>query len=326
MRIALKSWMALMLGAATSALAAGSHDVWHFTLAADAQVSAGRVRLGDVATVSGGSDTRTRALAALELAATPGFGDTLKLSRSGLSDWLRRAAPDLPAVIWEGADAVSISRAGQDVPAATVCNAAAQAMQVALSDGPVRAVIEAQCPALPWRVPQGQLDIRPRAVSRSDWPARRVSVPVELWVDGQFARTVSVPVHVQLMGLAWVARADVSAQQPLTEAPLDQVELDLAGLVSAPVPAESRLEGMRLRRPLRKGEVLTSAHAESLPAVLRGHQVRVHARLGAISLESTAEALQDGVPGKAVLVRMGDRTALPINAVVTGPNQVQLQP
>lgn len=315
-----------MLGAATSALAAGSQDTWRLTLLADAQVSAGRVRLGDVATLSGGSDAQTRALAALELAATPGFGDTLKLPRSSISDWLRRAAPDLVTVLWDGADSVSISRAGQDVPAANVCSAAARTLEAALTAGPVRAVIEAQCPALPWRVPQGQLDIRPRTVSRSDWPAKRLSLPVELWVNGQYARTVSVPVQVHLTGLAWVARADVPAQQPLAGAPLDQVEIELAGLPSAPVPASLQLEGMRLRRPLRKGDVLTAAHAESLPAVLRGHPVKVHARLGAISLESTAEALQDGIPGKAVLVRMGDRTALPINAVVTGPNQVQLQP
>ncbi|OWQ46391.1 flagella basal body P-ring formation protein FlgA [Roseateles noduli] len=319
---------------------AGPTPSWRAELRSRADVDGPRVHLGDIVRLQGEDAAAIRAAESLDLGAAPRLGDVLRLERARVDAWLRRAAPRVPALAWDGAEAVSISRAGQLVPADEVCRAAGDALAAALARPDLTVRTSVECPGAAegrprleggesdgWLVPRSrQLDLKARPDVDGGWPARRVAVPVELWTDGRHARTVTVPVKVELLGRAWVARDDVAARQTLTGDALDAVELDLAGQPTAPVATDAALDRLRLRRPLLKGQVLTAAHVETLPAVLRGQQVTVRSRAGAISLETIGEALQDGVPGKPVLIRMGSRAGGPLLARVVGPNQVQLQP
>ncbi len=310
---------------------------WRAELLSRADVDGPRVRLGDLVRLretagpaSVGGPLSISAIEAMDLGAAPRFGDELRLDRKRIEAWLRRATPQQPPFAREGADTVSIARLGRDVPAEDICRAATEAVRATLTrpDLEVRAV--AQCPETASRVPHGRdISLRARPPIDDAWPARRIVVPVELWTDGQHARTVAVPVKVEALGLAWVAREDLAAQQPLdgdAAPPMDALTVDLAGLNAAPLTARTPLEGLRLRRPVLKGQVLTATHVEARPIVRRGQPVTVRAQSGAISLETTGEALQDGVNGKSVLVRMGSRAGAPLLARVVGPNQVQLQP
>ncbi|SEK93277.1 Chaperone for flagella basal body P-ring formation [Roseateles sp. YR242] len=327
----MNGWLAAVLAATVGTAWAEPAAPWRAELLSRADVEGARVHLGDIVRLHGGDAASARGIESLDLGAAPGFGDVLRLDRPKVEAWLRRAAPQLPKWVWEGSDVVHVSRTGREVPAVEVCGAANVATKAAvtalLARLQVRVATTADCPDTPWLVPTGQrTEIRARLPAEGAWPARRIAVPVELWSDGQYARTVTVTVKVEVLGAAWVARDDVAPPRALVGAPLDTAEQDLAGLPSAPVLATTPLESLRLRRPLLKGQMLTAAHVEAMPAVLRGQQVTVRSRVGAISLEATAKALQDGAPGKRVLVRMGDRTGAPLLALVTGPNQVQLQP
>jgi len=70
--------------------------------------------------------------------------------------------------------------------------------------------------------------------------------------------------------------------------------------------------------------VLTMAHVEALPFVARGERVQLRSRVGAITLETMAEALQDGRAGQDVLVRLPS-SANPVTASVVGPHEVELK-
>lgn len=310
---------------------------WRAELRSRADVDGQRVRLGDLVqlreTMPPALTSRKasiEAIEAMDLGAAPRFGDELRLDRKRIEAWLRRAAPELPPFAWEGADTVRIARRGRDVPAQDICQAASEALRAALSRPHLQVNTVAQCPEAASRVPNaGELSFRARPPVDDAWPARRIVVPVELWTDGQYVRTVVVPVKVEALGLVWVALEDLAAQQALggdAVSTIEPVTVDLAGLRSPPLPAQTPLEGLRLRRPLLRGQVLTATHVETMPIVRRGQAVTVRAQSGAISLETTGEALQDGVIGKPVLIRMGSRAGAPLLARVVGPNQVQLQP
>ncbi len=301
---------------------------WRADLLAHARVEGRHVRLGDIARLEGSDANRVQAAAMLDLGAAPRFGDELRLDRARVAAWLMRAAPQLPPIAWGGADTVRISRAGRSIRAADVCRAAEDSVvATAAVPASVHVRAAADCPDEDWAVPAGeQPDLRARAPVEGSWPARRSAVPVELWSDGRYVRTAMVPVRVEIEGTAWVARDDVSPRRTVDRDAFDAVEIDLAGLAAPPLPVDAAFEALRLRRAVLKGQVLTAAHVESQPAVSRGDRVAVHSRVGAISLEASAEALQDGRPGEQVLVRMGGRAGASLLARVVGPNQVQLQP
>lgn len=353
----MKTLVAVGLSAVLATVAAcswaGPTPSWRAELRSRADVDGPRVHLGDIVRLQGEDAAAIRAAESLDLGAAPRVGDVLRLDRTRIDAWLRRAAPRVPALAWDGAEAVSISRARRWVPASDVCRAAGDAVAVALTRPELTVRISVECPEIAegrqgreggnrdgsdsrasqegsntgWLVPHSrQVDLKARPNIDGGWPLRRIAVPVELWTDGRHARTVTVPVKVELLGRAWVARDDIAARQTLNGEALDAVELDLSGQTAAPVAADAALDRLRLRRPLLKGQVLTEVHVETLPAVLRGQQVTVRSRAGAISLETIGEALQDGVPGKPVLIRMGSRAGGPLLARVVGPNQVQLQP
>ncbi|MNV36981.1 flagellar basal body P-ring biosynthesis protein FlgA [compost metagenome] len=81
----------------------------------------------------------------------------------------------------------------------------------------------------------------------------------------------------------------------------------------------------RLRKPLKAGEVLTRAHLESMPAVVRGNWALLQARSGDVAVESRVEVLQDGREGQLVRVKVPGAKG-EVLARVTGPGQVEVQP
>lgn len=319
-------WVAAGLMAV--ALTSRAEPAWRADLLAHARVEGRHVRLGDIARLVGADADRVQAAATLELGAAPRFGEELRLDRTRVAAWLVRAAPQLPPITWGGADTVRILRAGRSIRAADVCRAAEDSVLATVAvPASVHVRAAADCPDEDWAVPVGErTDLRARPPVDGAWPVRRIAVPVELWSDGQYVRTAMVPVRVKLLGTAWVAREDVSPRRTVDRDTFDAVEIDLAGLVAPPLPVDAAFEVLRLRRAVLKGQVLTAAHVESRPAVSRGNRVTVRSRAGAISLQASAEALQDGRPGEQVLVRMGGRAGASLLARVVGPNQVQLQP
>ncbi|KQV92879.1 flagellar basal body P-ring formation chaperone FlgA [Rhizobacter sp. Root1221] len=288
-------------------------------------VNATHVRLGDVARVVGDDREQVQAAAALNLGSGPRVGEVLRLERAQIERWLQRADGRTGVYEWTGAAAVRVERASQWVPADEVCRAAQSALTDWLGTSRGTAQVSPVCGTAAWAVPPGRIELKAHAMAEGQPVERRMQLPVDIWADGVFARSVPVTLRVRWIGPAWVARRDVRAQQRIDGDALVLQETELAGLSSAPLAADQSTSGLRLRRPLLAGQVLTSAHVEPEPRVSRGQRVRLLSRSGAITLETTAEALQDGQPGQQVLVRVPSASA-PVSAWVIGLNQVELKP
>jgi flagella basal body P-ring formation protein FlgA len=288
-------------------------------------VSTSRLRLGDVARVAGDDREQVHAAAAMNLGSGPRVGEVLRLERAQIERWLQRAVGRPGVYEWTGASAVRVERASQWVPADEVCRAAQSALTDWLGTSRGSAQVSPDCGDVAWAVPPGRVELKPHAIAEGQPVARRMQLPVDIWTDGAFARSVPVTMRVRWVGRAWVARRDVRAQQRLDDDVLDLKETELAGLPAAPLAADQPTSGLRLRRPLLAGQVLTAAHVEPELSVSRGQRVRLLSRSGAITLETTAEALQDGHPGQQVLVRVPSASA-PVSAWVIGLNQVELKP
>ncbi len=65
----------------------------------------------------------------------------------------------------------------------------------------------------------------------------------------------------------------------------------------------SQARGKRLRRSLQAGAPILSGHLKHVPDVQRGQRVKLHLRHGALRIDATGRALQDGRVGDWIRVR-----------------------
>ncbi len=203
-----------------------------------------------------------------------------------------------------------------------------------LSQRSVRAEVEAVSSAPDLLLPPGAPTLRVRPLAGHAQPTRRMLVWVDAWVDDRFVRSTAVtfevgawaPVAVAETGIERGARVDpIVLHGAMATREVDLTTLRQGTPVRAANGGELPGDSQRLRRPLRTGEVLTRAHLEATPAVVRGNVAHLLARSGDVSVESRVEVLQDGREGQLVRVKVPGASG-EVLARVTGPGQVEVQP
>ncbi|SFQ10950.1 flagellar basal body P-ring formation chaperone FlgA [Variovorax sp. 770b2] len=311
------------------------------------------VRLGDIAYLTTRDLPTLRRLMALALGPAPRPGSPAVLDRDTIVRWVEARSglqtvdsglrvqtvegalrAQSPAIRWTGASETEIESAAQQLPGETVVNAARSALLNWLSQRSVRAEVEPVSTARDLFLPPGVTTLRVRPLANQSQPTRRMLVWVDAWVDDRFVRTTAVtfevgawaPVSVASTGIGRGATVD----PVMLRGAMETREVDLTTVrhgtpIAIKAGSESADGSERLRRPLRPGEVLTSAHLEATPAVMRGNWAHLLARSGDVSVESRVEVLQDGRQGQVVRVKVPGSGG-EVLARVTGPGQVEVQP
>ncbi|MGJ7502489.1 flagellar basal body P-ring formation chaperone FlgA [Variovorax sp. ZT5P49] len=309
-------------------------------------VDQSNVRLGDVAFLTARDLPTLRRLMALPLGPAPKPGSSALLDRETIVRWVEARSGlqtvdsalrvQQPAIRWSGAGETEIESAAQQLSGETVVNAARSALLNWLSQRSVRAEVEPVSTARDIFLPPGTPTLRVRPLAGQAQPTRRMLVWVDAWVGDRFVRTTAVTFEVGAWAPLAVATTGVergvNVDPVVLRGTMEAREVDLTTLrQGTPVAANARngsglADGsQRLRRPLRPGEVLTSAHLEAMPAVTRGNTAHLLARSGDVSVESRVEVLQDGREGQLVRVKVPGSSG-EVLARVTGPGQVEVQP
>ena len=328
-----------------SGQAAGAQAV-SIELRPQVKVGQGSVRLGDVAFVTARDLSTLRRLMALPLGPAPRPGSPALLDRESIARWVEARSGlqavdgalrvQAPAIRWSGAAETEIEAAVQQLSGETVVSAARAALLDWLSQRSVRAEVEPVSSARDLWLPPGRPVLRVRPLSARSQPTRRMLVWVDAWVDDRFVRATAVTFEVGAWAPLTVASSEVergaNVDPIVLRGAMETREVDLTalrqGVPVAPGSSQATVlpEGrQRLRRPLRAGEVLTQAHLETAPAVLRGNTAHLLARSGDVSVESRVEVLQDGREGQLVRVKVPGASG-EVLARVTGPGQVEVQP
>jgi flagellar basal body P-ring formation protein FlgA len=308
------------------------------------KVAKGSVRLGDVAFLTTHDLPTLRRLMALPLGPSPRPGSPALLDRETIARWVQARSGlqtvdsalrvQAPVIRWSGAAETEIETAVQQLSGETVVNAARAALLGWLSQRSVRAEVEAVSSAPDLLLPPGAPTLRVRPLAGHAQPTRRMLVWVDAWVDDRFVRSTAVtfevgawaPVAVAETGIERGARVDpIVLHGAMATREVDLTTLRQGTPVRAANGGELPGDSQRLRRPLRTGEVLTRAHLEATPAVVRGNVAHLLARSGDVSVESRVEVLQDGREGQLVRVKVPGASG-EVLARVTGPGQVEVQP
>jgi len=291
-------------------------------LRAHASAEGDRVTLGDLAELRRDEAGVGARLLSLDLGPAPRVGQPAHLDRAQLESWIRLREPRLASRLhWSGAASAELERASQQLPAAALDEAARQALGAWLASRSDRFEIEPQRSLEPVQLPLGRVATKVRPLSPVGLPASHMAVWVDVSVGGRFERAVALDYDVRAWREAWVAATELARGEDLDETRASRAEVDIAA-AAQPLWTQP-VAHARLRNPVHRGQALAALHVEERPPVVRGERVAVYSRQGDLSIETSAEALQDGRAGQDVLVRIATSSA-PVMARVLKPGLVEI--
>lgn len=155
------------------------------------------------------------------------------------------------------------------------------------------------------------------------FPRERFSVDVAMLRGARTVAhgTVGFALHATAQALVYGQDASRGSQAEMLD--LRQGDVDVAHARSAPVVGAEALAGMRLKRPVREGQIVSSDDFETLPDVDMRQPIRLRAAFGDIVVESPGLALRSGNRGDTVTVQVQGATA-PVKATVVDRGVAEL--
>lgn len=281
-----------------------------------------QIALRDVADVTGGNEKEVGRLGSIRLGRAPRLGYTEELSVEEIRRRVRaRSGEPSESIVWEGRT-VKIETAAVGYDGRRIVEFATDHVRHALPSGRYERVEIQPAEAAPAvYLPAGEVSLKARDIAAARLARSRVAVWVDVLLDGEFYRSVIIPLRLELFGPALVARKSLPRGHLTTPEEFEFRQLDLALLPAEAVASESALR-RRLSRALTAGDVLLETSLEERLAVGAGDAVILQLRNGAVQIESQAQALSAGAVGQIVKVRPGTSDA-EILAEVLAPGVVK---
>jgi flagella basal body P-ring formation protein FlgA len=130
--------------------------------------------------------------------------------------------------------------------------------------------------------------------------------------------TIYVPVTVEVYGTLLVTSRPLARGASLQPADVRPVRQVLSGLLSGYLTEVDGVQGMRLRRSVASGTVLTPAMLQVPVVVRRGDHVKLLVELPGLTLSAVGQALKDGSAGERISVRNLSSKSVVQGTVVDG--------
>jgi flagellar basal body P-ring formation protein FlgA len=129
---------------------------------------------------------------------------------------------------------------------------------------------------------------------------------LRILVDDRVQSEMSVTADVRYLRPALVARRGMRRGEALTEDLLELQERDITRVRGRYYTDAGEIDGLRLRRSVRAGDLLTDQYTEPVPVIARGDQIQLVAQSANLRIIAAAVALQDGGIGARIRVRNTD--------------------
>jgi flagella basal body P-ring formation protein FlgA len=133
--------------------------------------------------------------------------------------------------------------------------------------------------------------------------APRMCVWLEVRRHGRSVESVPVWFSVTAYRSVLVTQRSRAAREAVGTDEIVVEERDVAPLSDIPLPLDTTLARMRMRRAVMTGHVLLNSDIEEIPAVLRGQEVAVDVKHGTVAIETSAVALREARLGEPVMLQ-----------------------
>ena len=173
------------------------------------------------------------------------------------------------------------------------------------------------------RIPEGHYELRVGEMHGA-WPRRRIGVPVQLWVEGRLAQSRVVWFSGHWWRDALVYAHDAKAGQDAHASLTELKKIDSAGIEIIDSEDMSWTDGLRLRKPVRRGQPVHRSDFESAPMVARNERVRVAVNVGGVHLLTTGVAGEEGAMDEVIRV-LPQGAERSVQARVVARNEVKIE-
>lgn len=272
------------------------------TVNAESTVAGPQITLGELAEISGDDEGLVQALRELKLGNAPSPGNRLLLTADMFGGRLANAGLDLQGVSWNIPPMISIAAAGQAISGETLRSLAAEAIKRQLgAGGNADVTIAADGADRDVFVPLGQATFKvelPQGVRFGTPTTANVVVSVEQ----KLYTTVSLRFNVKLYKNVLVAGRNIAVAEIIGT---DNIRLERRDVsrASGYLTDTDKVLGLRTRRALPAGTVLSEAALEKPPILKQGAVVTILAKLGDITVSASGKALQAGSEGAVIRVQ-----------------------
>jgi len=286
-------------------------------------LSGGHYSLADIARVESGDTGLAKRLSAIVIGRSPRPGFKTRLSRNAIAARLEALYPGtIRDFKWSGQARVTVRSTGVAFSGERLNQLAFEFLNQRLQADFRDYRIEAVSVPRDLLLPPGAVSVKAR-LRENAYFTRRISVWVDIHVDGKFVQTLplwfALSIHQQVL----VAAHDLERSEAVSARGLHKAYVDITRAGGRVVSELKSVSGMRLKQPLAAGSILTEEMLQPVPAVSSGQRVRVTAKVGNIQLNTRAIALSDGRLEQKIQVRNPDSGEL-YSVVVTGHAQTRV--
>lgn len=289
------------------------------TIMKNVSVSSENIRLGDIAEIDAPEDMLGK-LSNVEFGPSPKAGKSRNIRLSSLKEAIEGALPSSQDISIDGPSVIIVKRASQAVSEEMLKEFFMKRVKE-ISVGKDAEISE-------FRVrgknlfPEGDVEIKSSDDSRGVRMGN-VSFPVDVFINGSREGRLTLSGHASKKIRVLCAVRDMPKGSIISKEDMVMVEKDAErGVRSGVISDASLLTGKKLDSPVKMGEPFHEKKL-STPAVLKkGDKVRLVAKSGLLSVETSGEAVSDAFPGEQVKIRNSDTGKL-VNARVVDATTVE---
>jgi len=281
------------------------------SLRPSARVTGLELRLADVAEITGGSKGERATYADVVLGLPPVPGGSYTLSRAFVAERLVRSGLPTDRVRLAGSTSTVVRLATRTVDGERLQGEALAVLRESLDRDAETDASDLRFEIEPGPTPRALVLPAPRESLEIDYRARRTAaVSGQAWVDarirldGRPYPSVAVPFRVRVYGLALVAARTIERDEPIAEADVEIVEVELSPVSTRRALTEpADVRGFAARRRIAAGDVLTDRMIHRPRIVRRGDAVTLRFEDGPLRLTTAGIAEQSGHKGQEIEVR-----------------------
>jgi flagellar basal body P-ring formation protein FlgA len=151
-----------------------------------------------------------------------------------------------------------------------------------------------------------------------------ISLPVEIVVAGRVEHQCIVSIKVRTFDSVLVAARQLGRHESITSGDIRPERVETTALKGVPLRSVADLVGLRTKRIVRAGSVLTNEITQTIPDVLQGSAVKLIVKGKNFCFSVDAVAKDDGVKGQLVTVQRAGSSAR-VQATVMNQNSVEMR-
>jgi flagella basal body P-ring formation protein FlgA len=291
-------FLMLSLFAANGVNATGTIDIH---LLAETTITSDTITLGQIADINGSSESASKALAAVELGASPRPGRSVYIHPGRIETLLKDKGYSSNQFSLAASGPAKVLRGYKDLTAKRVTDAVKayifQAAPWDRSQIKIRYVKYNQS----YRLPPGKLDLRVSAPKHTDWIGA-IPFQVDAYISGRRVQKMSVPAHIEVWSDVIVAAKPLARRQPIDHDDIKIQRMNLARTPKNVILRKDQVIGNRTTSAIARNAFLCTDDIEMPPAVRRGDVIQLVAETPLLRVTTKGVAKDKGAVGERIRV------------------------